>query len=386
MKTIGVVTVGRSDYGILRPVLKAIQDHHDLTARLFVTGAHFLEAHGRTVQDIDADAWPDRIDLPVEYPAGDSPAAAGEVMARITSVMAGALNRHPVDLLVLLGDRYEMLAAASAAVPAALPLAHIHGGEISAGAIDNAIRDALTKLSHLHFCSLPAYADRIIRMGEEPWRVTISGAPGLDNLKNFQPAQHDELARVTGLDFNQPVILCAFHPVTLEPGQAEAQTSELVTALLDTGLQVLFTLPNADPGNADVRKVILETTSRVRRMRAAPNLGTRLFYSVLSRAAVMAGNSSSGIIEAASFRLPVVNTGNRQAGRICGKNVIHCGSRRHDIREALQNALDPAFRKTLADLVNPYGDGNAAGRIATRLAEPLLRAKLLAKAIFQENT
>jgi UDP-hydrolysing UDP-N-acetyl-D-glucosamine 2-epimerase len=290
---------------------------------------------------------------------------------------AAAYTSAAVDALLLLGDRFEMLAAGVAAVPLGLPVIHVHGGEVTEGAFDDRSRHALTKLSHLHFVATPRSAERVHQMGEEAWRVRVSGAPGLDELVDFEPLPRPELERLIGLTLDEPPLLVTFHPATLE-GDAKGQARTLVDVLAGAG-PVVMTAPNADPGSKDVLDVLRAFAAGARHAVLVESLGHHAYLSLLSMAAAMVGNSSSGIIEAPSFALPVVNVGCRQAGRERAANVIDVPVDAAAIRRAIAHALDPAFRQSLIGMTNPYGDGRAGQRIADALPALLARPDLLVK-------
>ena len=283
------------------------------------------------------------------------------------------------DMLLVLGDRFEMHSAVVAALPLKIPVAHIHGGELSEGAIDDALRHSITKMSHLHFVATETYRNRVIQMGEEPWRVVISGAPALDNLKTIELPTRAQLSKGYGLREEESFLLVTYHPVTLEHEQTEAQMTALLQALGELDMAVVFTYPNADTGNRAIIQLIGEYVASNSRARTFVNLGTRGYFSMMKHATAMVGNSSSGIIEAASFKLPVVNIGNRQRGRLRAANVIDVGYSRREIAAGIRQALAPDFRARLDDLVNPYGDGHAAERIVETLRAVELNDKLLLK-------
>jgi len=372
MRRIGVVTTSRADYGLLLPVLKRIRASRDLALQLFVSGTHLSARHGMTVREIEADGFAiaARVPLPL---GGNTPEAVAKAMGRATSSFAGVYKRFRPDLLLVLGDRFEMHAAAAAAVPFGIPLAHIHGGEITLGAMDDQFRHSLTKLSHLHFAATKEYAGRIIGMGEEPWRVTVSGAPGLDNLRTMRLLSKRQLEKSYGIDLSMPAILITFHPVTLEQDNTEIYIDHLLEPLGRlSGCHLVFTAPNADPGASAIRKRILRFVGSSERAFFVENFGTQGYLSMMARAAAMAGNSSSGILEAASFRLPVVNIGTRQEGRTRGRNVIDTGYGARQIGAAIALALSKEFRASLRGLKNPYGDGKAASRIVSVLRDTRL--------------
>ena len=378
-KRIGVVTVSRSDYGHLRPVLEALRHAPDLELLLLVAGMHLASEFGLTVRDIEADGFP--ISARVEMlGGGDTPEAVAAATGRGVAGFGEAFARLRPDVVVVLGDRFEMLAAAVAALPFAFPVAHIHGGEVSEGAMDNQIRHAITKLAHLHFASAEPHARRIAAMGEEPWRIHTAGAPGLDRLATTEPLSRAALARELGLPEAGPWLLVTFHPVTLEYRDTAAHIDELLAAIEKTDGFIVITYPNADTSGRVIMERIEEFAGRhPRRCRLAKSLGERLYLSLLRHADLMIGNSSSGLIEAPSFGLPAVNVGSRQRGRLRGANVIDVEPSREDILRGIEAAQAPAFRARARAAANPYGDGHAAPRIVEVLRAIPIDARLVQK-------
>jgi UDP-hydrolysing UDP-N-acetyl-D-glucosamine 2-epimerase len=379
VRTIGVVTVGRSDYGHSLPILRHLQQESDLAFYLLVTGAHLSPEFGLTVKTIESDGFEigDRIEMLL---SSDRP----EGIAKSTGLgiigFSQAFARRRPDILLVLGDRFEMYAAAVAALPFRIPVAHVHGGEVTQGAIDDALRHSLTKLSHLHFTATEEYARRVRQMGEEAWRITVSGAPGLDNLRAVPLLGRADWENRYGLPLGQdPPLLVTYHPVTLEYEQAEWQATEVLAALEAADRPIIFTLPNADTHGRVIRRLVLEYVQSHPSARAVDSLGMQGYFSLMALAAAMLGNSSSGLIEAPSFELPVVNVGSRQAGRVRAANVIDAGNTRGEIIAALRQALTPQFRSVLKGLRNPYGDGRAAERIVTRLKSTDVGDRLIRK-------
>jgi UDP-hydrolysing UDP-N-acetyl-D-glucosamine 2-epimerase len=378
MRTVGVVTVARSDYGHYLPLLRRIGEVDGLRLHLIVAGSHLAPEFGSTVELIEADGFEvaDRVEM---LRSSDTPQGIAESMGLGVIGFAESFARVRPDILVLLGDRFEMHAAALAALPFKIPVAHIHGGEITRGAIDDALRHSMTKLSHLHFVATEEYARRVIQLGEEPWRVLMTGGIGLDNVRSIAPMERAELEAVVGLSLDEPILLVTFHPVTLEFEEAEWQTGELLSALGAADLPVVFTAPNADTGGRSVRALIEAFVQSTARSVLVENLGTRAFFSMMSVAAAMVGNSSSGIIEAPSFGLPVVNIGTRQEGRVRAANVIDVGYRQEEILDGVRRALDASFRESLRSMANPYDAGGAAELIVDRLASVDLDRALVTK-------
>lgn len=380
-KTITAVTTSRADYGVFRPVLRRIAAASDLDLELMVTGSHLAPLYGHTVEQIEADGFVirDRIETLL---ANDSPYAVAQSMGLTMLGFAQAYARAKPELLLVLGDRYEMFAAAAAAVPMKIPIAHIHGGETTEGAIDEAFRHALTKMSHLHFAATDEYRDRILQLGEQPHRVCVSGAPSLDNLNDLTLLSQEELERRLNFSLEQPFLLVTFHPVTLQYEEAASQFQQLLAALEQFSTRVVFTYPNADTSGQVIIRMIESYVAKNDNATAVATLGTQAYFSLMRLAHAMVGNSSSGIIEAASFHLPVVNIGIRQKGRVRGVNVIDCDVVSTDILSSLKLACSTNFHRSISGMVNPYGDGRAAERIVGRLSQLELNEQLLHKKFY----
>ena len=381
MRTIGVVTVARSDYGIYLPVLRRIREDPDLELRLIVGGMHLSPEFGSTVKMIEADGFEvaERVEMLM---SSDTPEGIAMSMGLGTLGFAQAYARSRPDMLVVLGDRFEMHSAALAALPFNIPIAHIHGGELTEAAIDDALRHSITKLSHVHFVAATEYARRVIQLGEEPWRVVVTGAPGLDNLREMELMNPYQLEVEHGISMTPAPLLVTFHPVTLEYKETGWQVAELLEALEDSRLPVVFTLPNADTFGRVVISMVEDYVQSHPSASMVSNLGTRAYFSAMSLSAAMVGNSSSGIIEAASFGLPVVNIGNRQRGRIRGRNVIDVGNTRSEVMDGIRRALQPHFRKELEQMANPYGGGDASATIVRTLKQLDLDEKLIVKRFY----
>ena len=377
-RSVAAVTVSRSDWGHLRPVLEAIRSTPGLSLQLYVAGMNLEPDFGLTVRDIERDGWPITARIPM-LETDDSPSGLAVSTGEGIEGFARAYAETRPDLVVVLGDRFEMLAASVAALPFALPVAHIHGGEETEGAMDNQIRHAITKLAHIHFASADVHARRIAQMGEEAWRIHTVGAPGLDRLGAATYRSREALTGSLGLDAGAKWLLVTFHPVTLEYRDTAAHVTELLAALEKADAQIVMTYPNADTAGRLIIERIEDFASRHPRVRLARSLGDETYLSLLKHAGAMVGNSSSGLIEAPSFGLPVVNIGNRQRGRLRGVNVIDVGYGREDILRGIERALEPGFRATLKGMANPYGDGRAAPPIAEVLRTVPLDARLIQK-------
>lgn len=381
-RIIGVVSVGRSDYGIYRPLLKKITNSKSLQLHLIAGGMHLSRRHGMTINHIIADGFKIGSKVAIPY-SSDSPCGVVASMAAATSCFSRNYEGFRPDILVVLGDRFEMHAAALAALVFKIPVVHVHGGELTQGAIDDALRHSISKLSHLHFVSTADYARRVIQLGEEPSRVFISGALSLDNLHLIRLPSRGELEKKYGFRLKGvPPILVTFHPVTLEYEKTEQQIEELLGALRQFRCPIIFTSPNADTSNNVIVEKIKVFTRRNNFARLIENFGTRDYFGLMKIAGCMVGNSSSGIIEAASFKLPVVNIGIRQKGRLRSGNVIDVDYGSSDIVQGIQLALSIKFRDSLKKLKNIYGNGEAAKIIVEQLKKIKINDRLIQKCFY----
>jgi UDP-N-acetylglucosamine 2-epimerase (non-hydrolysing)/GDP/UDP-N,N'-diacetylbacillosamine 2-epimerase (hydrolysing) len=371
-RTICVVTTSRADYGILRWLMKEIREDPELELSVIATGAHLSSEFGMTVSEIEADGF--RVDRQIEMLlSSDSAPAIVKSIGVETISLADALREIGPEFVVVLGDRYEIVPVALASVVFGMPVVHIHGGESSQGSIDEAFRHAVTKMASVHFPAAEAYRDRIIQMGEDPDRVFCFGAPGLDALHRLSLLDRRALETDLKFPLEGTVALVTYHPVTTEPGAAAEQIGNLLDAIEATGLRAVFTKANADLEGSVINRKIAEFCDRdPARFRLFENLGQARYLSCLKGLDLMVGNSSSGLIEAPSFRLPVVNIGDRQKGRIRAGNVIDAGSAAEQIREGIFRALSPGFRALLEGLENPYDrfrDGMTSRRIKDTLKQ-----------------
>lgn len=378
-RRIAVVTVGRSDYGILRPLLRAIDAHPRLELKLIVAAAHLVAGFGDTASEIARDGFAAAAEVECTL-AADRPGSLARAMGLATIGFARAYEDTRPDIVVLLGDRYEMHAAASAAVPFLVPLAHIGGGSTTRGAIDDVFRNSITKLSHLHFCETEEFGRQLQALGETPERIHLTGALGLDNLAGLPVLTPAELNARFGCIVDPAPILVTFHPETRAWEETEAHVASLLAALEAQPAPIVFTYPNADTaGQVIIREIEAFARRHPQRVSLVPHFGTAGYFSMMRHARAMVGNSSSGIIEAASFRLPVVDIGRRQEGRLAPRNVIHAPHDAAAIGAALARATSEAFRRSLDDLVSPYGRGDAARRIVEVLDGVTLDDGLLVK-------
>lgn len=359
---IAMVTVARSDFSILLPLASLLADDPAFEAGLWVGGAHFDPAGGMTVRDVE------RTGLPIwarfeGAGFGHTPAGTVAAMAEQVAGFGDIVAKGPrPDLVLILGDRFEAIAAGLALVPHDIPIGHISGGSISEGAIDDVFRHALTKMAALHFCDIPEFARRIHQMGEEPKRIHTVGALGLDGISAVPPKGFGEFQAHFGFEGLQPgYVIATLHPETRAPDQTLPMANAMVAALAASGRQVIYTYPNADPG-ADAIIPVIEA-AKAHGHFVVRNFGVAWFYTAMAHAGLVVGNSSSGIYEAASYGLPVVDIAGRQKSRFHGPNVLHCGSAQAEIADCILRATDAAFVERLRGMVNPYGDGRAAVRV-----------------------
>ncbi len=381
MRSIGVVTTSRADYSAYRPLLKALQADPDISLKLYVSGMHLSPEFGLTVRFVENDGLEivERIEVLI---SSDTPEAIAKSMGLGLIGFGQAFSKYQPDILIVLGDRYEMLAAALAALPFKIPLAHLGGGELTQGAIDDALRHSITKLSHLHFTSTEDYARRVIQLGEDPDRVFVSGEPALDHILTAPQLTSKELHRRFGVNVERPFLLVTFHPVTLEYEQVEWQIDELLAALDHARIPVIFTMPNADTAGRIIATRMKQWVQAHPGMgEMVDNFGAEAYHSVLRRAVAVVGNSSSGLIEAPSFKVPAVNVGARQGGRIRASSVIDVGHHQTEILAGIQRAASSEFRQCLESSVNPHASktNSAVSTITTVLKQVGLGDSLLQK-------
>ena len=376
-RTIAVVTSSRADYSHLYWPLRDLAAHPDVDLKVIVMGSHLAPTFGATAQEIERDQIP--IAARVECLLNsDSDVGMAKTIGVAALGLAEVLGQMRPDLLLLIADRYEMLAPASVALALRIPIAHIEGGEVSEGAIDDAVRNALTKMSHIHFTSTKLARERVIAMGEEEWRVHRAGAPSLDHLRRSRLLTREQLEQNLEADLSRPTLLVAYHPVTIRRETTE-EADALFAALREIDGQLLFCFPNADAGS---HRIVERTRSFLASRddgKIFTNLDPITYWSLLRCVEVLVGNSSSGIMETGSFALPTVNVGLRQKGRERARNVLDAEADVVDIREKIGQARSEAFRRSLAGMENPYGDGYAAEKIVAALTETPLTPDLLIK-------
>jgi len=373
-RTIAVVTTSRADYSHLYWVLRDLEAHPHVDLKLIVLAAHLSPEFGTTVSEIERDGFPiaSRIECLL---SSDSDVGMAKTLGLAVLGLTDALAQMRPDLLLLIADRYEMLAPASVALTLRIPVAHIEGGEISEGAIDDAVRNALTKMAHIHFTSTNTARARVISMGEEPWRVHRAGAPSLDHIRRSTLLTRTELEKALELSLADEVTVVAYHPVTLFK-DTTAEADAVFAALEDLPGQIIFCYPNADAGSHDLMARLQSFCDTHPNTHLYLNLPANTYWSLLREASALLGNSSSGIMEAASFALPVVNVGTRQRGRERGPNILDAQASVESILAQVTRSREPAFRESLRSMKNIYGDGHAAERIVGVLTTTLLEGLL----------
>ena len=364
---VAVLTTSRADFSIYQAVLRALGAHPDIQPSLLVTGMHMSKDFGYTFTEVEKSGWPIAASFEC-LAAGDTAKDIGLSMGQAVQGMAAALDTIHVDMLMVLGDRFEMAAAALAAVPRGLPICHLHGGEETEGAMDNVLRHMLTKISHLHCCATELAASRIRQMGEPPERVIVSGAPALDNIAAVPRLSRAELSQQFGLPESGNFALITYHPVTLDLAATETEIQALFDVIKETGIHCVFTAANADTAGRALNTKIEKFVSGTEGQMLIGHMGAKGYYSAMEHAAMMIGNSSSGILEAASFGLPVVNIGDRQKGREVSENVITSMGAAQDLKAAITQARTSEFKVVCAKKHNVYGDGHAADKIAVAVS------------------
>ena len=373
-----VLTTTRADYGILRPLLLTLREDPAIDLNVAVTGTHLSKVFGMTVEEIESDGFPIGVRIPILKDVHDTSESISQIMARAMDGFGTYFQDYNPELLIVLGDRYETFAVCAAAVSACIPIAHLHGGEATEGLMDECFRHCITKMSSLHFTAAEPYRRRVIQLGEDPARVFNVGGLGVENALHtdfLTPEQLESDLRFPLLQ--KPYVVTTFHPVTLEPGSAEAQLEELLAAIASReDLHFLITKSNADTGGQSINERLDIFEKEHSHCHVVASLGMRRYMSALKYALCVLGNSSSGLLEAPSFGIPTINIGDRQRGRIQAESVLNCRPEREDILRALERACSPDFRKKAAAARNPYGDGNTSGRILEMIKRMLLSGSL----------
>jgi len=385
MQKICVVTGSRAEYGLLKPLLIQISRQKEWQLQLLVTGMHLSPEFGLTYKEIETDGFP--ITKKIEtLLSSDNPEGVVKSIGLGAIGFADALKELQPDLIVILGDRFEILSIVEAALIFRIPIAHLHGGEITEGAYDESIRHAITKMSHLHFASTEIYRRRIIQMGEDPNCVFNVGAIGLDNIKLLKLLSKSEVQKKLNINFKKYNYLITFHPATLNETAASQDFKELISALQKQEDSLfIFTKSNADNGGRIINKLIddyvfLHPQTSI----SFASMGQQLYLSVMQYVNAVVGNSSSGIIEAASLKIATINIGDRQKGRIQPHNIINCSIEQNDIKKAFEKVKLSSFKKSLQNVENPYGSGNTASSII-KILKGIDLKKLIPKKFYDIN-
>lgn len=384
MKKICVITATRAEYGLLYPVINKIQTDPELELDLIVSGTHLSKSHGYTKNEILEDGVQIATEIEILL-ASDTPSSVSKAMALAINGLSDYLKNNRPDFAIILGDRYEMLAFAIALYNENIPIAHLNGGEITEGALDDNYRHCLTKLSYLHFANCEPHRERIIQMGEEPSRVYNVGDTSVDNILNVPLMSIEKLEEEIGIQLvNEKIVVVTFHPVTTQQNSTE-QVVELIEAMkLCPEYTYIITKANADAGGSEINAIWENELSGYHNMHLVSSLGMKRFLSLLSKAEMMLGNSSSGLIEAPTFGVPTVNVGDRQKGRIRGESIIDCSSNREEIVAAIKKAASKEFQDKARNAEKIFGDGTASKQIVEIVKDYLANGKVVLPKVFYD--
>lgn len=384
MKKICVVTATRAEYGLLRPLIRRILEEKYFELCLVVSGTHLAEEFGHTIWEIEKDDFPIAEKISI-LDIQDSEIGVCNTMGNANRLFGEMFARQRPDMLIVLGDRYELIPICSSAMIFRIPIAHISGGEITEGIMDDVFRHCVTKMSYLHFPGCEEYRKRIIQLGEDPQRVFNFGDIGVENIKKIQYLSKKELENAIGYSLEKPYAEVTFHPVTLENNTAEIQTRELVEALSQrTELNFIVTLANADMQGNVINRVFKEAAGRYQNIFCYPSLGIEKYLSLIKYAEFVIGNSSSGIIEVPCFGIPTINIGDRQKGRLRADSVIDCDAKKEDILKSIEKAMSQEFRIIARNASNPYGEGNTSEKIVETIKNFLQLDKIDLKKKFYD--
>jgi GDP/UDP-N,N'-diacetylbacillosamine 2-epimerase (hydrolysing) len=381
-KTISLLTATRAEYGLLKPLIDRLNREDEFDVRVVVTGAHLSPEFDLTFREIEKDGIV--VDEKIEMLlSADTTTSISKSMGLAMISFADYFERTKPDLLVVLGDRYETLAVCTVAMNQRIPVAHLYGGETTEGAIDESIRHAITKMSYLHFTSTSAYKQRVIQLGEHPERVFNVGALGVENIVTQQLLTKDELELSLGFKLTRPYALVTFHPVTLENNQSQEQFQELLRVVSNhKDIDFIFTKANADANGRIINKMIDSFVSENRNAVAYTSLGMIRYLSAMKYCSFVIGNSSSGLLETPSFKIPTINIGDRQKGRIQAESIINCEPNKFSMESAINRALSQEFIQLANNVNNPYGDGQTSKKVVDVIKEFILNNKINLKKKF----
>lgn len=378
MRKIAVVTGTRAEYGLLKNIMKKINEDNDLELQLIVTGTHLSDKYGKTISEIIEDGFKIDYSIPILMDGNDGVNIAKE-MGLLMSNLSEVLSNLNPNILLILGDRYEIFAAAATAMAMNIPIAHISGGEVTEGAMDEQIRHAITKMAHIHFPGADCYVENIKNMGEENFRVFNVGDPGIENIKLTKLLSKKEIFEDLGVEVDEDTLLVTYHPVTLEIDDLERQIDNLISALDNLNKRMLITYPNADNGGKLIIDKLEQFKQRNSNVYLYKNLGSLRFLSVMNLCGAIVGNSSSALVEAPFLKKPVVNIGNRQKGRLMAENILSCDYEANNIESAINKAISQDFKKFVKTIDSLYGEGNTSTEIVEVLKTIELGDKLLKK-------
>ncbi len=374
-KTVGIVTATRAEYGLLSPVIKELQRRNvTIETKVIVTGTHLVKSFGETIQEIEKDGVEVDECIPI---LGEEDELESQITARALCRFGSYFAKQKLDLLIVLGDRYELMGICTAAMLHKVPIAHLHGGEITEGAMDEAVRHAVTKLSYLHFTSTEQYRKRVIQLGEAPERVFCVGATGIENIMKTKLMSKKELEDSINFSLDKPYVMVTYHPVTLSETGIEQQVNELLRVLKEhEEYRYIVTKANADAGGRKINQMLEDFSKENENVMLVTSLGMRRYLSAVKYSEFVAGNSSSGIIEVPSLKVPTVNIGERQKGRIRAESVIDCGDSYEEIAKAFEVAASEQERILAQSVMNPYEKGNTSKKIADVVEEFLIQDKI----------
>lgn len=385
MKKIAVVTSTRAEFGLLMPVIQSLREYEnqELKIEVVVTGTHLSDEYGRTINEIYRNDI--RVDETVEIPVGSKDAWDISHNQAITlEKFTGLFMEKKYKGIVILGDRYEMLAIAIAAGNTHTPIFHLCGGDTTEGALDEWIRHSITKMSYLHFPSNTESYERIIQLGEDPGRVFNYGSTSIDNIIKLSNMSKDEALRSIGLEECRYAV-CTYHPVTMDDGDVDEMVQNFLEAIKHTPeIEFIVTKSNADQGGAHINKLLDAAQEDINNLHVYTSLGVVRYLSLMKSAEFVLGNSSSGIIETPAFGIPTINIGDRQRGRLQSESIINCSTDSKGIEAAIQKAMDPEFKKICESVISPYGDGHAAEHIASKIIEVVSEGKIDLKKKFYD--
>lgn len=383
-KTICILTATRAEYGLLKPIINKLTKKVEFDTRIVVTGSHLSPEFGLTYREIEKNGFTidEKIDILL---SSDSPSSISKTMGLALINFASYFERLNPDLLIVLGDRYETLAVSIAAMNQKIPIAHLHGGETTEGALDESIRHAISKISYIHFTSTEEYRNRVIQLGEDPNRVFNVGAIGIENIKNEKLLSKEELLKTLNIDNFSMYAMVTYHPVTLEKNTSEIQIINLLNVLSSyKDIAFIISKANADSEGRVINRIIENYIKDKPNLFLFDSLGLKKYLSGLKYCEFVIGNSSSGILEAPSFKIPTINIGDRQKGRIQANSVINCDNSIENIKNSIELALSVKFRENLDQVINPYGDGDVSRKVVKEIENILLYDEITLKKKFYD--